>query len=61
MTAMERTQQFNRHMKIDCANWVSFEIVEETYRYHKIRYQFDIDGESVIESRQAKSAENETT
>jgi hypothetical protein len=38
----ERTRQFDKNKEIDCRTWLKFVIVEETYRYHRIRYtEFD--------------------
>lgn len=40
----ERTRQFPKNQPIDCRRWLEFTIVEETYRYHRIRYRaFDDD------------------
>lgn len=34
----ERTHQFPKNQPIDCRLWLEFTIVEETYRYHRIRF-----------------------
>jgi hypothetical protein len=49
----ERTRSFDKNTEIDCRGWIKFVIVEETYRYHRIRFtEFDHDsGVNTITAR----------
>jgi hypothetical protein len=54
----ERTRQFAKNSEIDCRGWLKFAIVEETYRYHRIRYtEFDVDAAARISLPATKSTD----
>ena len=39
----ERTRSYPKNQPINCLGWEEFTIVEETYRYHRIRYRAKVD------------------
>ena len=38
MATRRRIRNFPRSRTIDCTSWLEFEVIEETYRYFRIRF-----------------------
>jgi hypothetical protein len=46
----ERLRSFDKNKPVDCRTWLSFVILEDTIRYHRIRYtEFDETAASGVE------------
>lgn len=57
MEVVERTHRFSKNRPIECRNWLELTIVEETYRYHVIRYTAKVDNQ---EEEGLKSLDNQS-